>query len=152
MTVDRGFVEQNDRERARLQALAARVSDADLAQPMAAGWTVAGVLGHLAFWDQRTLVLLERWENAGLDRAPHPMNGADVNWINDAAKALCLALPPRRAADLSLAVAEAVDRKIETIPDEFVTRNVGAGRPINFLRAEHRREHLDEIEAELGRS
>jgi hypothetical protein len=149
MTVDRGFVEQNRRERARLEALVKRLSDADLARPLPAGWTIAGVLAHVAFWDQRTLVLLEQWEQAGVEQTPRPLDAADVDWINDAAKALCLALPPRRAAELAVATAEAVDRGVEAVPDEFVTRNAGAGRPINFLRAEHRREHLDEIDAAL---
>ena len=59
MSVDRGVVDDNSKERTRLQALLTRLSDADLARPLPAGWTVAGVLGHLAFWDQRILVLLE---------------------------------------------------------------------------------------------
>ena len=31
-----------------------------------------------------------------------------------------------------------------------VARNAAAGNPVNLLRAEHRREHLDEIERTLG--
>jgi hypothetical protein len=28
-------------------------------RPMAAGWTVASVLGHVAFWDQRIIALID---------------------------------------------------------------------------------------------
>ena len=62
MSADRTYIARNDAERARLRALVARLSDADLARPMPGGWTVAAVLAHLAFWDQRIMVLLERWE------------------------------------------------------------------------------------------
>jgi len=58
MSTDRTYVIQNDAERIRLRSLVARLSDADLARPMPAGWTVAAILAHLAFWDQRILVLL----------------------------------------------------------------------------------------------
>ena len=149
MNVDRTFVTKNDGERARLSALVARMSDADLARPLSAGWTVASVLGHLAFWDQRALILLERWQQAGPAAVPAAANEADVDWINDAGKPLLLALPPRRAADLAVAIAEAVDRKIAALPQEFLARNAAAGSPLNLMRAEHRREHLDEVESAL---
>ena len=149
MSVDRGFVDENSKSRARLKDLVARLSDADLARPMPAGWTVAGVLGHVAFWDQRTLILLEGWERTG--SAPPGLRAEDVDWINDAGKPFLLALPPRQGAEAALAIVEAVDRKIETLTDEAVTRIAAAGNPINLHRAEHRREHLDEIEAALRR-
>jgi hypothetical protein len=60
-------------------------------------------------------------------------------------------LLPRRAADLAVAIADAVDRKAKALPDEFVVRNAAAGSPLNLLRAQHRREHLDEIERTLER-
>jgi hypothetical protein len=143
MGVDRGVVDANDKARARLKALVARLSDADLGRPMPAGWTVTAVLGHIAFWDQRTLVLLE----AGT--LPPRLRAEDVDWINDAAKPFLLALPPRQGAELALAIAEAVDRKIETLADDVASRIAAAGGPVNLDRAEHRREHLDEIEAAL---
>ena len=148
MSVDRSFVAVNDAERTRLQALVKRLTDADLGRAMPAGWTVGAILAHLAFWDQRALVLLERWETHGT--MPPPDNGADVDWINDAAKPLFLVLSPRRAAEVALAVAEAVDRKVTMLPDDLVSRNAAMGTRVNLVRATHRREHLDEIEHALA--
>ena len=143
MSADRSYVKKNDAERERLRALVARASDTDLAKPMPAGWTVAGVLGHLAFWDQRILVLLDGWERGV---SPRLEIAADVDWINDAGKPFLLALPPRKAAEMAVAIAEAVDRKVAALSDDFVAKNAAAGSPLNLLRAEHRKEHLDEIE------
>jgi hypothetical protein len=147
MSVDRGYVAENDTERARLEALVKGLSDADLQRPMAGGWTVAAVLAHLAFWDQRAFILLDRWQRDGT--TPPADNEADVDWINDAAKPMFLILPPRKAAELAVAVAEAADRKAASLPDELVRRNASAGTPVNLVRATHRREHLDEIERAL---
>lgn len=148
MSIDRNVVSENDTERARLQALVARLSDADLARPLPANWTVAAVLGHVAFWDQRILLLLDAWQQKGI-APPPPHHEADTDWINDAGKPFLLALPPRQLANLAVNIAEAVDRKIATLPDDIVTRNTAAGSPLNLRRAEHRREHLDEIESAL---
>jgi hypothetical protein len=151
MAVDRSYVDTNAAQRQRLRALVDRLSEEDLRRPLPAGWTVAAVLAHLAFWDQRILVLLERWDRGGAGAEPRQINQADVDWINDSAKALCLALPPRVAAQLAVSTAEAVDRKLEALTEERLAANVAAGRPLNVLRAEHRREHLDEIARALGR-
>jgi len=144
MVVDRSYVAKNDVERARLRALVTRSSDADLARAMPAGWTVAAVLGHLAFWDQRVLTLIEAWERGV---PPPPNNEVDVDWINDAGKPFLLALPPRKAAELAVAIAEAVDRRVAALPEDLVTKNAAAGSPLNLSRAFHRKVHLDEIEA-----
>ena len=144
-------VRHREQSRARPAArLVDRLRDGELARPLDAGWTVGAVLAHLAFWDQRTLILIERWEKEGSRAVPRSIDSKDVDWINDSAKALCLALPPRAAARLAVAVADAVDRRVETLSDELVAANAGAGSPINLLRAEHRQEHLDEIERAFG--
>jgi uncharacterized damage-inducible protein DinB len=148
MATDRSYIAENNSQRQRLRALAEKLTDEQLRQPMAAGWTIAGVLAHLAFWDQRIIVLLEHWEQG---KAPRSHDAEDVDWINDAAKALCLALPPRVAAQLALSTADAVDRKVEVLTDSRLAANEAAGHPLNLLRAQHRREHLDEIEQALGR-
>lgn len=151
MPVDRSFVAENDAERERLRALVRRLSDEDLARPMHAGWTVAGVLAHLALWDQRIVVLLDEWDRRGPSWTPPQIDERDVDWINDTAKALCLALPPRAAAELALSVAETVDRRVAAIGDTIIEANARGGGPLNWRRAEHRREHLDEIEQTLRR-
>lgn len=149
MAADRSYVAVNNAERKRLEAFVSACSDADLARPMPAGWTVAAVLAHLAFWDERVRILFERWQAAGV--APAPEVASDIDWINDAAKPMFLALPPRRAADLAVSLARAADRAVETLSDEMLARNVAAGTPLNLVRAVHRREHLDEIAHAVSR-
>ena len=94
MPTDRSHVARNDAERARLTSLVARSTDQQLSHPLSAGWTVASVLGHLAFWDQRVVVVLERWRAAGVAAVPATLDHSAVDWINDATKPLLLALPP----------------------------------------------------------
>jgi hypothetical protein len=145
----RAYIAENTSQRERLRALINRLGDAELGRAMPAGWTVAGVLGHLAFWDQRILMLLEQWRTSGPATMPRTLHHADVDWINDAVKPMLLAVPPRRAAELALSIAGAADRAVADLPDEYVALNASAGSPINLRRAEHRREHLDEIEHAL---
>jgi hypothetical protein len=147
MTVDRSHVADNNTQRARLEAFVASQSDADLARPLSAGWTVAGVLAHLAFWDQRALILLDQWDKTG--KVPPKDDEVHVDWINDAAKPMFLALPPRRAAELALSIARAVDAKVAGLRDDIVAQNAAAGTPVTLSRASHRKEHLDELEREL---
>jgi hypothetical protein len=148
MSADRTYVSDNDTERARLQALVARLSDADLARPMPAGWTIAAVLSHLAFWDQRVVVLLDQWQQSP-SAEPRVEIARDVDWINDAAKPMMLALDPRRAAEQAVAIATEADRRVAAMSDALIARNAALGGPLNLRRSEHRREHLGEIEAAL---
>ena len=143
MTVDRGYIKQNDAERARLVSLIAKCSDPDLARPMPDGWTVAGVLLHMAFWDQRIIVLLGKWQKHGV--IPQLEDSADVDWTNDSVKPMLLAVAPRAAADLTLRIAESADAMVAGARDELVEQNTY----LNFSRADHRGEHLDQIVAAL---
>ena len=150
MAADRSYVAENQAELARLRALVDRLSDQELAQPMPAGWTVAGVLAHLAYWDQRIVVLMDRWGADGRGTPPPPIEEAAVEWVNDAGKPLCLGLSPRGAARLAVDAAEAADRRVAALTEDLLAANEAAGRPISVRRAEHRREHLDEIERALA--
>ena len=148
MTESRSYIAENDRERRRLEALVDKLDDAALTRTMPAGWTVAAVLAHLAFWDQRVIVFIEM-----LKRGAAPPMGIqeDVDWINDAAKPAQLALPPRRAATLAVETARATDHAVATLSDDLLARNAAAGSPIYLSRATHRREHLDDIEKAVAR-
>lgn len=148
MAVDRSHEAADDAERARLRSLVGRLKDAELARPMPGGWTVAAQLAHLGFWDARAVFALEKW-GRGVEPPPGDYEPEDVAWINDSAKPLCLALAPRAAAQLSLRLAEEADSGIAALSDELVEKIRVVG-PFNISRAEHRGEHLDDIERALG--
>jgi hypothetical protein len=147
MAVDRSYVAENAAELRRLRTLVERLSDADLARPTSGGWTVAGELAHVAFWDQRVLFWLDRWDQGQAPQVDPP--GSQVDWINDAAKPLLLALPPRVAARLTVEIAERVDQRVAALSDERIAANHAAGEPLLLVRARHRKEHLDQIERVL---
>lgn len=150
MTADRAYVAENRAQLDRLRALVERLSDQELSRPLDAGWTVAGVLAHLAFWDQRVVILLDRWGPAGQGTPPSLEDETATDWINDSAKPLCLALPPRVAARLALDAASAADQRVAGLTEAQLAANREAGNPVSVRRAEHRREHLDEIERALS--
>jgi hypothetical protein len=143
----RAFVEQNTRERERLRALVARLTDDDLRRTVTDRWTVADMLGHLAFWDARALSLAEKLE-AGVPFSAADHESEDVDPINAAVHALLHALPPREVAELTLRLAEEADRRVATLdPQRLWPEDPGC--PLNPLRASHRAEHLDHIESAL---
>ncbi|MBZ0289705.1 MAG: maleylpyruvate isomerase N-terminal domain-containing protein [Anaerolineae bacterium] len=149
--MDKAYIAENDAECERLKTLIARLTDEQLSRPMPAGWTVAGVLAHMAFWDARALHFINKWETTGAVPSTADHEPGDVDWINDSAKPLCLALPPRRAAELALQLAEETDARVAAMSDELVAQIIAIGPPFNLSRANHRREHLDEIEQVLQR-
>lgn len=149
MSVDRTHVAANDVERDHLRSLVTRLSDEELRRPMPAGWTVAAVLAHLGFWDARAIFWLDSWGRGVEPSVPDYETREDVEWINDSAKPLCLALPPRDAAQLALRLAEETDRKVQALSDAILAKIWTAGSPFNLSRAEHRGEHLDDIERTL---
>lgn len=145
MTMDRSYIAENEAQLRRLRDLLDRLSDEQLARPMEAGWTVAAVLAHMAFWDYRIVAELDRWGPDGRG-APPTYEEVAVDWINDAAKPIFLAMPPRVAAQTALDAGEAADRAVAEMSDELLARNDETGLIINPVRAEHRAEHLDDLE------
>ena len=146
MADDRSYIEANTRERERLRALVERLDDHALSAPVNEYWTVAGVLAHVAFWDQRILVVSEK-----IDRG-EPWNESDTepeaDWLNDTTRPLLLAIAPREAAQLALQIAEQTDARVAEVGLRLWPSDPDC--PISALRYEHRGEHLDEIEAALA--
>jgi hypothetical protein len=145
MHLDQSYISENAAEREELKALVNRLSDQQLGQPLEAGWTVSAVLAHLAFWDQRALLLIEKWQKEGV--GPSPM---DTDIVNEATRGLCLAIPPRTAADIALSAASAIDQAIERLSPEMVKEIETIGTTARLNRARHRRTHLDQIKTALG--
>jgi hypothetical protein len=148
MPGDRPYVEANTRERERLRALVERLTDDELRGPANEYWTVAGVLGHLAYWDSRFLTLAEK-----IDRGEPWVAGdaePDGDWLNDSTRPVIHAIGPRDAAQLALRMAEEADARAAELPLDRLWPG-DPDSPISPARGEHRAEHLDEIEAVLAR-
>jgi hypothetical protein len=69
--------------------------------------------------------------------------------INDSTRPLIHAIPPRQAAEVALRIAEETDELVASLSPELVAK-IDANSPLNPVRAHHRGEHLDEIEAALA--
>jgi len=139
------FSEENAASRLRLRTRVAQLSDMDLALSTHYGWTVAALFAHMAWWDQRVLVLLQRWNEKGVDESP-----VDAHAVNEALRPLCHAIDPRKAIGLCLSSAEAVDAELETITSDLMKQvEANASTQFRFNRALHRNGHLDDIDALL---
>jgi uncharacterized damage-inducible protein DinB len=145
--MDQSYVAENAAERARLQAIVARLSDADLARPMSQDWTIGVGLMHLAFWDGLSLSKFEEWERTGTVDIP-PMRDM-VDGINQAMLPWWRTIAAAQIRHAVVAAAEAVDRKAETLPATIIEA-ILAMRPRMLTRASHRRQHLDQIERALA--
>ncbi len=143
MSTDSSFIEQNRASTERIRALAALPDDA-LRVPVGEHWTVAITLAHLAFWDRRVLAVLDETERAG--RLTYPPIDFTVN---DIALPFWAAMPPRAAAALAVAAAEALDDRLAHFPpalrDELYAHNARW-----VVRALHRNAHLDEVDVALA--
>jgi hypothetical protein len=139
------YARENADARARLKTLAERLTDSDLSRRMKHDWTVSMALAHMAFWDGYALALLTRWEKMGFS----PSAG-DWEIVNDALRPLIKSIPPREAVGMALSAAEAVDQKVEELPEELTAAIESGGRARILNRSLHRTEHLDDIEHALG--
>ena len=148
MSRDRDYIEQNTRELERMRRLVDGLDDGRLRSQVNPHWTVAAVLGHIAFWDGRVLSLADKLER-GLPFTSSDEEPEDVDWINDASRPLIHAVEPRELAQMALRIAEETDRRVASLPPESMWPT-DPKSPITALRASHRGEHLDDIEAALS--
>jgi Mycothiol maleylpyruvate isomerase N-terminal domain len=115
--------------------------------PVAGGWTVSGLLAHLAFWDCWVVARWDRFEQRGrFDDLP---DGID-DLVNAAAMPEWLALPPARSLELLRRAAAEVTRRIESLPSDAVRAASQSGRPAMVDRTLHWHPHLDEISRALS--
>ncbi len=145
------YSQQNAESRSRLESLVRGLSDADLALSTDYGWTVAALLAHLAFWDHRMVVILQRWQQQGFDPSP-----IDSGAVNDALKVICHALEPRTAAELAITAAEKIDSELNTLSSDLVKQieehAEATSTPFRMNRSLHRDGHLDDIELLLQKN
>ena len=143
MTLDRSFVERNRASTDRIRTLAARLTDAEMQHPVGKHWTVAIALAHLAFWDRRVLYVLDRTEREGTLFVPE----IDI-FVNDLSLPLWAAIPPGAAAQIAIETAETLDARLQSYSPALLEEINGYNQRW-VVRALHRNEHLDEVDAAL---
>jgi hypothetical protein len=146
MPVSAAFAESNRTQTERLRRLVAGLDAKKLAIRLPNGWTVAGALAHLAFWDRHRLCLMRRWA------AGETASGAyDGDVFNDAAQPLLELMPHEAAARAAVEAAEEVDALLLQIPNAVVETALARPDAPNLDRGSHRAHHLDRVEEALGR-
>ncbi len=139
------YIAENKKQSERLRKLVQGMTDEELKLVIyKEGWTIAVVLAHLAFWDRRRLVLMEKWEKQGV--SPSPMDDNLVDIINDSLLPFFLELPPRKAADLAVSIAAKTDRQIEKLAPVAVEAIKALGDRHALNRSLHSKMHLNEID------
>jgi hypothetical protein len=139
------FVNENQVWNERLTALVGRLTDEDLQKPMEAGWTVAAVLAHLAFWDIRLVTLLEKFRR----ERNVAESEVDSDLINEVSRHLCLEIPPRKAAELALTWAKKADDAIAVLHPALISEIQEKAPTVRLDRGHHRIAHITDIEKAL---
>lgn len=143
--LDRSFQPRNREETLRLRALLTRFSEADLEKSVSHGWTIKATLVHLAFYDLRALVLIDEFEQTGVRQSP-----MDIDSINEVVRQMADSISGAAAVEMWTVAAEALDQRIDRLPDSMVAAIIAAGSPFQLPRYKHRAEHREEIEKVLG--
>lgn len=145
MPVSTEIAESNRAETERLRQLV-KTADRDMLRAkLPNGWTVAGSLGHLAFWDRQHLGILKAWA-AGKT----PTGAYEGQVFNDAMQPLLELIPPEQIAAAALKAAEEIDEFLLEIPDSVIDAALAAPNPPHLNRGDHRGHHLDLIDKALA--
>ncbi len=135
------IIEENQKERERLLAFMAGLSEKDFNFRLPKGWTITMVLGHLAFWDIRQATLLRRWIQEGVQPA-----SLDADAVNEGVSRLSAAIAPQAVVKLAADAAQTIDSAIEQLTPAQADELLQMGLERNLHRALHRKDHLDKIE------
>jgi hypothetical protein len=145
MAVSSVLAESNRSQTERLRRLVQRLDAAQLAVRLPNGWTVAGALAHVAFWDRQRLCLMRRIA------AGEQCSGAyDGEVFNAALQPLLELIPPERAAAAAVQAAEEVDALLLEVSDAVVAAALDRPDAPNLDRGSHRGYHLDQVELALA--
>jgi hypothetical protein len=137
------FSQRNHASTERIRALAARLSDEEMQTRVGEHWTVAIALAHIAFWDRRVMYVLDMTEQNDELFIPE----IDI-FVNDLSLPLWAAIPPREAARIAIETADTLDKRLDEYP-AALRDAIGAYNERWIVRALHRNEHLDDVDAAL---
>jgi hypothetical protein len=124
-----------------------QLSVEQLETAMPAGWNVLSVFAHVAFWDIRALILIEKWEKEGIQ-----LSAIDTDVINEVTRPIFLTLNAIKAKNMVIDYAKKIDEKIDNLEPGLMQIIEAEGKNVHFNRAKHRRMHIDEVKKALGLS
>ena len=142
MPVDPLILADNDMQLIRLEVLIA--GKPDYSKSLGEGWTVAVALAHLAFWDRRAAYLLVHWTPG------KPPAELDDEMINTVLFDEWHVLSGKTAGELALTAARDVTSVAKSLDSRAAADVAVQGLTWLMHRANHRREHIDQIEAALA--
>ena len=146
MPLDLTYKEQNRASTERIRSLAGRLSDDEMQTKVGEHWTVSIALAHLAWWDRRVMYVLDMTERDGKLFVPE----IDIV-VNDLSLPLWAVIPPRDAAHICIETSEMLDKQLEEYSPELLEEIYNYNKRL-VVRALHRNEHLDEVNAALKQS
>lgn len=145
MPISFAVAESNRSQTERLRRIVQRLDAAMLAVRLPNGWTVAGTLAHIAFWDRQRLCLMRRWAAGDICSG-----GYDGDLFNATMQPLLEMIPHERAAAAAVQAAEEVDALLLEVSNEVVEAALARPDAPNLDRGSHREHHLDRVEQALA--
>ena len=145
MSLDPSYKDLNRASLERIKKLAASLTDEEMQTHVGEHWTVSIALAHLAWWDRRVIYVLDMTAKDGKLFVP------DIDIVvNDLSLPLWAVIPPREAARIAIETAEDLDKRLEIYPQDLLEEIFNYNQRW-VIRALHRNEHLDEVDAALKR-
>lgn len=143
MPIDASYIKHNRASTERIRALVERLSDEEMKTKVGEHWTVSIALAHLAFWDRRVMHILDMTEKDGR------LFDLEINIaVNDLSLPLWEVIPARDAARICIETSEALDKRLEEYSPQMLEEIYNHNKRW-VVRALHRNEHLDEVDAGL---
>lgn len=143
MTLDLTYKEQNHASTERIRALAGRLTDEEMQTKVGEHWTVSIAFAHLAWWDRRVMYVLDMTARDGKLFVPE----IDIV-VNDLSLPLWAVVPQRDAARICIETSEMLDKQLEEYLPDLLEEIFNYNKRW-VIRALHRNEHLDEVDAAL---
>lgn len=143
MSLDPNYTQLNRASTERIKQLAASLSDEEMQTRVGEHWTVSIALAHLAWWDRRVMYVLDMTAKNGKLFVPE----IDI-FVNDLSLPLWAAIPPREAARIAIESSADLDARLEAFPQDLLEEIYNYNKRW-VVRALHRNEHLNEVDAAL---
>jgi hypothetical protein len=145
MPVSQEIAMSNRTETERMRRLVKRLTGPMFAVRLRNGWTVAGALAHVAFWDRQRLCVLQRWSSGKYGPGEY-----DGEVFNAALQPLLELIPPERVAEAAVQTAEEIDALLLQLSDEVIADVLARPNPPRLDRGSHRGYHLNQIDEALS--